>query len=358
MPLSRLIIRDFRNIENADLTFSPQFNFIVGDNGSGKTNLLEAIYLLGHGRAFRQSQSQRVIRHEQPELVLHGKIALEHTEHRIGLSKSRQSDNKVKIDGSEGHRIAELAQLLPIQLITPEGFELLTGGPKFRRTYIDWGCFYDYPAFFNAWNNVRHLLKQRNAALRQVSSYSQLRHWDQALVQYATQVTEFRQTYVAQIQETITRLCHIFLPEYTLDCRFYAGWDIDEDFAALLEKQFPRDKQLNYTSLGPHKADLRLRVNNVPVDALFSRGQLKLLMCALRLAQGEYLTEKTRYPCVYLLDDFASELDPHKRALLATQLKQTHSQVFISAIELSQISEMVGENDKIFYVNCGKIDAN
>ena len=122
MSLSRLLIKDFRNIEDADLALSPGFNFLVGANGSGKTSVLEAIYTLGHGRAFRSLKIERVIRHETESFVLHGRIQNGERETSVGLTKDRAGDSKVRIDGSDGHKVAELALLMPMQLITPEGF--------------------------------------------------------------------------------------------------------------------------------------------------------------------------------------------------------------------------------------------
>jgi DNA replication and repair protein RecF len=131
--------------------------------------VLEAIYTLGHGRAFRSLQIGRVIRHEQESFVLHGRLQGEERETAIGLTKDKQGDSKVRIDGTDGHKVAELAHLMPMQLITPEGFTLLNGGPKYRRAFLDWGCFHNEAGFFTAWSNLKRLLKQRNAALRQVS---------------------------------------------------------------------------------------------------------------------------------------------------------------------------------------------
>ncbi len=192
MSLSRLLIKDFRNIESADLLLSPGFNFLVGANGSGKTSVLEAIYTLGHGRAFRSLQTGRVIRHDQPDFVLHGRLQGDSREIAVGLTKDRLGDSKVRIDGTDGHKVAELAHLMPMQLITPEGFTLLNGGPKFRRAFIDWGCFHDEPAFFNAWSNLKRLLRQRNAALRQVTHYNQLLPWDKELAPLAEQISQWR----------------------------------------------------------------------------------------------------------------------------------------------------------------------
>lgn len=355
MALTRLLVRNFRNIESADLDLAADFNFIVGKNGSGKTSLLEAIYTLGHGRAFRSVQTDKVVRHDQNEFILHGRVKDNEHELSIGLSKNNQGDTKVRIDGSDGHKVSELAQLMPMQLITPEGFTLLNGGPKYRRAFLDWGCFHDDPQFFQAWSNLKRLLKQRNAALRQVTRYSQIKPWDRELAPLAHRISEWRANYAESLQENISQTCEAFLPEYQLTFSFSRGWDKETDYAELLERQFERDRQLTYTATGPHKADFRIRADGNAVEDLLSRGQLKLLMCALRLAQGEYLTKKTGRRCLYLIDDFASELDSQRRTLLATRLKATGAQVFVSAINAEHITDMISENNKMFYVDCGTI---
>lgn len=354
MTIAQLKIHDFRNIAFADICPSPNFNFIIGNNGSGKTSLLEAIYMLGHGKAFRHQLSSRIIQHNKSKLVLFSKI-ISSTTHTVGLSKARNGENRIKIDNTDGLKLTELAKLLPMQLITPEGFDLLTGGPKYRRAFIDWGCFHHYNEFISIWNNLRRLIKQRNSLLKTASSYKQLLPWDKELVPVANQISQIRADYIQQIRDEIIKTGLDFLPEYTLDCQFYQGWDHSLDYAELLVEHFPRDKMLNYTTIGPHKADLKLRVDNIPIEVLFSRGQIKLIMCALRLSQGEFYTKQTQQNCLYLLDDFASELDLTKRALLAKRLKATGSQVFISALDQEQIQAMNDENDKIFHIKSGII---
>lgn len=356
MTLAQINIHHFRNISHAQLSLSRHFNYVVGDNGSGKTSLLEAIYMLGHGRAFRHIQSNRIIQHEQPELVLYSQLeSLNQQCRTIGLAKARNNENKIKIDGDEGFRLTDLAKLLPIQLITPEGFDLLTGGPKYRRSFLDWGCFHHYPEFVQLWNNLKRLFKQRNALLKQSQNYTQLLPWDKQLVPIAEKISEIRADYAENIFPEIIKTTKDFLPEYELNCSYYQGWEYGVDYAEILQRQFERDKLLNYTSLGPHKADIKLRVDNIPVEDLLSRGQLKLLMCALRLSQGEYYTKQTNQSCIYLIDDFASELDKNKRNLLAKRLKSAHSQVFITAVSEEQISHMIDENDKIFHIKSGII---
>ncbi len=357
MALTRLLIRNFRNIEMADLLPDTGFNFLVGPNGSGKTSVLEAIHMLGCGRAFRSARVGRVIRHDCAEFILHGRLAGQggYPELSVGLSKNHQGDTTVRIAGNSGHRVAELAQLLPMQLITPEGFTLLNGGPKFRRAFLDWGCFHHEPGFFPLWSQLKKVLAQRNAALRQARCYTEIKVWDKELVPLAKRVSAWRSAYSEAIAQDIAATCSLFLPEFCLNFSYQQGWDKEADYGELLERQFKRDHALSYTTTGPHRADLRIRVKGIPVEDVLSRGQLKLLMCALRLAQGEFLTRQSGRQCLYLLDDFASELDSCRRNLLAQRLKDTQAQIFISAVSAEQIGEMMAEKGQIFLVERGSI---
>ncbi|MGF1701893.1 DNA replication/repair protein RecF [Photobacterium makurazakiensis] len=358
MALTRLIVKDFRNIEACDLSLSASFNFLVGANGSGKTSVLEAIHFLGHGRSFRSHLTGRVIRHEQQELFVHGRLQSDSAfELPVGINKKRDGTTELKIGGETSQKLAQLARILPLQLITPEGFELLIGGPKYRRSFIDWGVFHVEPQFYHAWSRVKRLTKQRNALLKTAKSYRELSYWDQELAVLSESISQWRSDYLDAVKQKANEICQSFLPEFDIQLGYYRGWEKETPYAELLQRNFERDSQLGYTVGGPHKADLRIKVAGTPVEDVLSRGQLKLMMCALRLAQGLHLSETTGKQCIYLIDDFASELDSHRRALLAQRLKETNAQVFISAINAEQIAEMHDENGKMFHVEHGKITA-
>jgi DNA replication and repair protein RecF len=357
MPLTRLIVKQFRNIEACDITVSAGFNFLVGSNGSGKTSLLEAIYLLGHGRSFKSTLTGRIIQNECPELFVHGRfLNADQFELPIGINKQRDGSTEVKIGGQSGQKLAQLANVLPLQLIHPEGFDLLTDGPKHRRAFIDWGVFHCEPQFYKVWGRVKRLNKQRNALLKTATSYSEMLYWDQELAKLAESISEWRSSYVKQLTQSAQQICQLFLPEFEVDIKYYRGWDKNTAYADILKDNFERDQQLGYTFSGPNKADLKIKINGTPVEDVLSRGQLKLMVCALRVAQGQHLTQVTGKQCIYLIDDFASELDSERRQRLADCLKQTQAQVFVSSITQAQISDMQDEKSKMFHVEHGKID--
>ena len=358
MALSRLIINHFRNLTAVDLELSHGFNFLIGENGSGKTSLLEAIFYLGHGRSFKSHISNRIIHYDHDHFVLHGKIDEAKHQWSVGLQKSRSGDTTLKINGEDGKRLSDLAHLLPMQVITPEGLTLLNGGPSYRRAFLDWGLFHQYPEFYAHWNNLRRLLKQRNAALTQVRTYQELKHWDIELAKLANRVSELRAEYANALRPEIEKTCQFFLPELVISVSFHRGWEKEREYSDILAESFERDRAVGYTMVGPQKADFRFRANGLPVEDVLSRGQLKLLMCALRLAQGEYLIAQKQRQCLFLIDDFASELDPTKRALLAERLRQSGSQVFVTAITQDQLNQMQWQDhpdDRLFSVNQGHI---
>lgn len=356
MSLTRLNIEAFRNIQSAQLMPAPGINLIYGQNGSGKTSILEAIYFLGMGRSFRSHLSQRVINNDDDKLTLFATLNLVRGDSKIGLRRFRSGETEVKIDGEKVKRLSTLAETLPIQVITPESFSLLFEGPKSRRQFIDWGAFHADPQFYTAWVNVRRVLKQRNQLLRNGSSYSNIQFWDQEFVRYAEQVTEIRNHYVDSLNELLKGIIGEFLPSVDVKVSFTRGWDSKTDFTELLENQYSRDLATGHTVSGPHKADLRLRVGTLPAQDALSRGQLKLLVCALRIAQGKLLKQQIDKHSIYLVDDLPSELDAQHRQLLLKQLTDTGAQVFVTAIDPAAIVDSLHTPPgRMFHVEQGRV---
>ena len=351
MLLEKLNIQGVRNLAPAKLTFTG-LNVFAGDNGSGKTSLLEAIHYLGLGRSFRTHLASRVINHDKDELVIWGQT----DDHAIGLQRSRKGDIAIKIDGDKVNRLTRLVECLPLQVITPDSFALLTSGPKSRRQFIDWGVFHLEPQFYPVWNNCKRLLRQRNSLLKKKASYREISFWDKELCSYAEQLTSLRKAYIDSFNPVLQGIIDRFLPGVAISSGYTPGWDQKFDLSELLQKNYARDIALGYTVSGPHKADLRLRCGNIPVHEVLSRGQLKLLTCALRIAQGMHLKQQGNKNTIYLVDDLASELDHEKRGLLIDQLVATSAQLFISVIEPTQIAAQIEQYQAtLFHVEHGAV---
>lgn len=351
MLLQQLSIQGLRNLKQVKLDFA-QLNVIYGDNGSGKTSVLEAIHYLALGRSFRTHLASRVINYDSEDFVLFGRTPA----HAIGLQRFRQGDITVKIDGEKAKKLTELLDHLPLQLITPESFDLLTGGPKTRRQFVDWGVFHMEADFMAIWNKCKRLLKQRNSLLKRKASYKEISYWDRELVQYSHQLSELRNSYINSFNSVLQGIIERFLPDIEVTVSYSQGWDKKSDLTQLLEKNYPRDLALGYTTAGPHKADLRLRCGKIPVDDALSRGQLKLLVCALRIAQGVHLNDQVGKQTIYLVDDLSSELDTQKRQVLIEQLVDTNAQLFLSVIDAQSIKQQTSKyQTKMFHVEHGVI---
>lgn len=356
MSLSKLVIHQFRNINNASVTFTNKINIISGANGSGKSSLLEAIYFLGLGRSFRSHLTSRIVQHEHKEFTLFSEINQNDLITPIGLQKSKNGDTILKIDGSVSKKLSNLTQYLPLQLITPESATLLSGSPKNRRAFLDWGVFYHDPLFHHNWARIKRLLKQRNAALKQCKTYNELQVWDNELCFLSDKISAQREDYFSQLSQLIDSTLKDFLPDYEISCQFFCGWDKNnKPLADYLRDNFQRDSQLGYTTTGPQKADIRFKIAGYPVADVLSRGQLKLFVYALQLAQGLFLNSIDNKQCIFLIDDFSSELDQNKQQILAKHIADSNAQLFITVIEPDNIDKLFTQKNSVFHVEHGQI---
>jgi DNA replication and repair protein RecF len=354
MHVARLKINQFRNLTALDLAFSSRFNFIYGPNGSGKSSLLEAIYFLSLGRSFRSALASRAIHYDASQFNLFSVVLGQGTT-TLGLEKSRQGKTRIKID-NDIVSIGKLAKLLPIQLVHPNSYVLLSGGPKARRQFIDWGVFHVEPHFFSVWQQFQQTLKQRNAALQTHVLSDQIKTWDSQLIDFSVEITCMRKKYLQQLTPLIIELIEELVNLEGLKIEFYQGWDKQNTLEKALSQSFFRDAALGYTQYGPHRADLLIKLHNNPVHEVLSRGEQKLLTYALQLAQGLLLKKITEKSCIYLFDDLFAELDSARQGYLIGLLNRIESQVFITVIEdnlLDALSNNV--NRKIFQVDKGNI---
>jgi DNA replication and repair protein RecF len=333
LQIRHLKTQDFRNLSALDIRFHPRLNFIVGANGSGKTSLLEAVYFLAHGRSFRSSQLNRLIGHDKAEFGLFGQFESAQGKMVLGVKRTQQGEARIRLDGNNLTSHLEVTKQLPVILFNPEQFSLLISNAKARRQLLDWGLFYHDPQFLKAWQDLRKGLKQRNAALKQKAPQKMVQLWDPALVKAAEQLDVHRTQYVNLLLISLQQIVGAFLHDHQVELTYYRGWPKDQALADVLTHHFEQDRKIGHTQYGPQRADLRVKVNGLPASEVLSRGQQKLLICSLKIAQGLLLQEHTNHVPIFLLDDIVSEFDVQNATKIFQQLLLLEAQLLVSVID-------------------------
>ncbi len=356
--LSNLNISQLRNLTDVNAELSPTVNVLYGANGSGKSSILESIHFLGLGRSFRSRLVNAIINHSADTICVSGKLNVNGSIIPIGIERNRSSDCKIRIAGENASSIIALAELLPLQLIYPDGHLLLNAGPQMRRHFIDWGVFHVEPPFYELWQRAQRAIRQRNALLKSYTTKkSDLSAWNIELEDVSNKIHASRAEYIDALQEVFVSVLNTILPGISVKVFYQRGWEKESNLIEVLDRSYDRDKQLGYTQYGPHRADIWLRTQqNKPVHEILSQGQQKLVIYALRFAQGKLLKTHTNKKCIFLIDDLPAELDEEKRYLIAQLLLDIESQVFITGIEKSLLAPFIElPESKMFHVERGTI---
>lgn len=350
MRLVSLAVRDLRCIEQADLEIAPGLTLIWGDNGSGKTSLLEAIFLLGRGRSFRTRNTERLIRRGQEHLRVIGHVdgGAGFTE-AIGI-ETGPSGTTARIAGRPVQSLAELSQVFAVQVIEPGVHRLLEEGGHRRRRWMDWAVFHVEPAFVDHWLRYTRALKQRNAALRIHPDQADV--WDAEIVRSGEIIAESRRRFMELLQpywlEAVSALTGL-----DVQLHYHRGWSADRTLEEALAASRSRDELRHLTHSGPHRADIAVRTGARPAREILSRGQQKLVAVAMTLAQLRLLQALTGTTPTLLLDDPAAELDGERLRLFIAQVTQLHTQLIMTA--LSAESRLFGAPERAFHVAEGRV---
>ena len=356
--IQTLRLHQFRNIRQATLALAPGLNILTGDNAAGKTSVIEALWVLASGRSFRSHKPQQLIQLEQSEMALYCEVKSETFVHKIGLKRDSKG-LELKLNGQTQTHQSELARQLPIQMLTPESHRLLEEGPKARRQFLDWGCFYHHPHFIQAWRTYQRALKQRNHSLKNQLPTDQVQLWDTALIESAEQISDLRAAYIQQLKPFLLEFIGHLMPELNaeIDAKFYCGWPASYDhYQACLSQQLPRDRQLGHTQYGSHRADIKFRIQNQEPLISLSRGQQKLFVCALLLAQAHYLQQQTQNAVIMLIDDLPAELDHHHRSTLLSLLDNLGIQHLVTTTSADLIPINEQQNHRIFKIEQGQVN--
>lgn len=349
MSLAELHIQNLRCIEAAQLELHPRCTLIWGGNGAGKTSLLEAAFLLGRGRSFRTRQTEQLIRRNAPGLRVFGRVH-GRMPHAVGFELDRERGTEARIDGQSARSLTDLTLAFPVQVIDPEIHKLIEEGGRRRRRWLDWVVFHVEPQFGEAWSRYARALRQRNAALK--SRPSEARPWESELITQGERLSTSRRQVLAQLEP------HWRAAAAAMDCppamlSYGQGWPDALDFQEALDAARHRDEARQATTVGPHRADLRLTVHGRPARDVLSRGQQKLMAAALTLAQLRLLSDAAELLPTLLLDDPAAELDAAHQAGFVTEISRLRCQLIITALQ----PDIPGftQPDRLFHVEQGRV---
>lgn len=361
MPLERLAIHQLRNLMAVDITPSPSLNFIFGDNGSGKTSLLEAMSVLAHGRSFRTLKFRRLISHEQTQFSLFAQLNTQGISATLGVQRGLKGEAVYRLNGVNVQSSASLATQLPLQVMNGKSFTLLEGPSKMRRQLFDWLVFHVKHDFGVLWRDYSRCLKQRNSLLRHGTlSPLEARPWNKELARLGELIHAARQACLPDYLQAVTYLLQQagFPSYFTIGLEYEPGWDTAKPLFDQLEDHWARDLRYGYTTLGAHKSELKISAQKTLAHEVLSRGQQKTLIAALYVAQLQVYQQINPVPCVLLIDDLPAELDQHHITLLGKWINQLNIQVFITGIALTGLVDAwpaSSKPTKVFHVKQGEI---
>jgi DNA replication and repair protein RecF len=280
----------------------------------------------------------------------------------MAIQRAVGGEVQIKLGGQQVRSVAELAERLPLQLINADSFDLLTGTPGARRQFLNWGVFHVEHRFYPEWLRFQRCIKQRNKLLRHDKlGEAELAVWTRDLAIAGERINTFRLDYFSALAPRFREIMARLAPELeALELRFRSGWDKALSYSEALAGSTAADRDQGYTHVGPQRADIKVTIGGYSAAETLSRGQQKLVVCGLKLAQGQLMSEfvaGSDGSCVYLIDDLPSELDALHCRLVCGELLRMDAQVFLSCVRREDLEHMwpAGTTLKLFHVEHGSL---
>lgn len=365
MFLKKLILTNFKNYDQAELEFSPKINCFVGNNGVGKTNILDAIHYLSLTKSFFSNIDSISIKHEADFFIIKGTFVRNGDEDNIICSYHRQKQKILKLNGKEYSRLSDHIGKFPVVMISPADSALILEGSEERRKFLNKIISQYSSEYLDAVLNYNKALQQRNRLLKDFRSTGSpdgdmIGIWDSQLVKYGEIIHQERKSLVSELIPVFQQYYSFISNEKEEVRLIYKSHLNDGDFAGLLTDSLQKDIVVEYTTTGIHKDDLILEMNGFPVKMLGSQGQQKTYLVALKLAKFDYIKSKARFSPVLLLDDIFDKFDA-ERVEQIIRLVGNHrfGQIFITDTHQSRLHEILAGSDadyKLFRIGHDGVD--
>lgn len=355
MQINQLKINHFRCYDDIELNFNERINVFSGENGSGKTSVLEAIYYLSTGKSFRSKRTKNLIKHDQDGFALFSSFTDTDKYHnQLGISLSKTLKKKVKFNQNLINSQSKIAHVLPVVAIDSNSYLFLDKPPQYRRSFFDWLVFHVKPQYLQIWSNVSRCHKHLNVLYKE-KKVSELDYWESQYIEYANQLTVLRKEIYQQLVDSVQRKIQFFVPELeSFKTTFKQGWNKEKTLLDQLNAD--RDKNLLYGSLvsGTHKMDLKNTYNQLPAYETLSRGQKKIISSIFYLSYIELLTNHLGINPILCLDDMDAELDINKTAVFNEFIENSVNQIFLTTVAAEKLTSSLS-TFSLFHVKHNQI---
>ena len=364
MKLLRLQLSDFRNLGKVELVPSTHATIAVGQNGQGKTNLLEALYFLCTLRPLRATKLSELVRFGQEAAEVTGRFALKGAEREISVTVS-QGVRQSFVDGKKAPSLEDYFGGVSVVAFTPDDLEVIKGGPDRRRWFLDRAVFNRFPAYLKESREYTKALKSRNKLLKEGADTSYLEAFDATLARLGARLWVRRRALMgelapraqqafAAIGRTVDPARYSYKPSYLeLDFQAAEEGQLAEALLGVLAERLPRDSERGFTSVGPHADDLGVKLGDRSARLYASQGQQRALVLGWKIAEIENLQGAHGFLPLLLLDDVSSELDPERNSYLMNYLSSSGAQVFLTTTDATLVERAAGPDTLWFEVKAG-----
>lgn len=356
MFLKKVSLLNYKNFESKDLQFDSKINCFVGDNGKGKTNILDAIYHLSFGKSYFNPIASQNIKHGTDFFVIEGLFEKENREEKIVCSLKKNNKKIIKRNGKAYDRFADHIGLLPLVIVSPSDRDLISEGSEVRRKFMDGVISQSDKEYLQTLMNYNKVLSQRNALLK----YFAANHTfdKETLSVYNEQLQTYGSKIFAKRSAFLEKFIPIFKSQYKaitgnteeVHLRYDSKLSLN-DLASLLAKNIDKDRALQYTSVGTHKDDLSFTIAGYPIKKFGSQGQQKSFLIALKFAQFQFMLEISKTKPILLLDDIFDKLDEHRVAHIITLVNnENFGQIFVSDTHADRTEEVVKKTHQSYKI--------
>jgi len=345
-----------RNLGEFSINPAPKLNFFYGPNASGKTSVLECVYLLSRIKSFRSKRINDVVTKGKEKLQVFARGTKKKASFSVGIEKGRGITG-IKYDGETISTASEQAKRLPIYVLTPDHHILFTGTPKDRRHWLDWSLFHVEQTYMPIWKSYHKALRHRNALLKteRLIDSSELDGWEKLMSEEAEKIDLMRKEYISNLNQLLNEKHLPFVLSEAGTITYISHSYSSEDLAKRLAESRSDDINRGYTNLGPHKTDISFNYDDFNVAKHLSRGQIKLFGAALVSSQVEVL-KKAGIDAMVLVDDLDAELDEESSRKMLNLLLENDVQTFVTSLKKPAWLKQEDNKHALFHVKHGKVE--